>query len=303
MLRDSPRASMRRGQSSRPILISLLTATDAAPLFGAPLPSRASEQRNGLVSSCTGKKGTSQKGTAPGPAPALRAGTCGLGTQTHRGLQGQEVSTQGDLLLGSTIGPLPSPPMEPCGPRHFQPSQLLLPQGWRDEGKPQVAKITLSQGKAHRRHDAGICLSGAALPRWILKEPRHGRAYFPAVFTPAEPPAPLRPPASPAVPARAQSLALPPPAVRRPSVTSAWGERRCIFCHLTGQKRRLPSTPCIPLVAKGGDAQAWEVPGASCPSLSHLISATRAGAHVGPLLTASLNFSSVMSLRLIMTLK
>lgn len=43
----------------------------------------------------------------------------------------------------------------------------------------------------------------------------------PSMHLPAQPSAPLRPPASPAAPAREPSLASPPPAARRPSVTSA----------------------------------------------------------------------------------
>ena len=92
--------------------------------------------------------------------------------------------------------------------------------------------------------------------------------------------------------------------------SSSSSEIFCVICvgrekvhHLPLDKTEEPSTPCIPLVAKGEGAWAGGVPGASSPSLSHLIPTTRAGAQAQPLLTASLNFSSVMSLRLIMTLK
>lgn len=193
MLSSSSRGVYEEGAELLPSHPHLPSNTPDAALNLAVLPSWASEQCNRLVSSCTIKKTPHRKGLQQVlPQPCGQGGVSGgfLGTETHRGLWGQEVPTHGDLLPGSATGSLPSPPLGALWPQALpaQPAPSAPGMGGRRLGsKPQTAKITLGQGKAIGGHDAGICMSRAALPRWITKEPKQAQACFPAVFASAEP--------------------------------------------------------------------------------------------------------------------
>lgn len=174
------------------------------------------------------QKDISQKGTVPGHVPALQTGECLVGVSGHRNTQ-RCMGSGGAHRQRSPPGQHHRVPLvpsfgSPVAPGTASPAGSFCP---RDEVMKTVVQASDSKnhpwpGKAQQ----GICLSGAALPRRIPKEPRQGQVCFPTVFAAAEPPvhpqSPLRAPASPAVPAQALSLASPPPAARRPSATSVW---------------------------------------------------------------------------------
>lgn len=195
MLRSSSWGSMRREQSSsHPVPTSPLTPLMLPCVWQCSLPRPVS---NAMVWSChaPSKRHLAERDCARScPSPAGRGVSQDgvLDTETHRGIQGQEVPIHGDLLPGSTTGTLPTPLLGFLGPQALQAQPALSAPGtggWKLGSKPQTAKRTLSQEKANRGHDTRIYLSRAAHPRWIPKEPRQGRACFPTVFATAEPPA------------------------------------------------------------------------------------------------------------------